>query len=440
MDVFREGDLLLEIKALRKELENVREISQKYEDRYFGLRHEHSLTEAELEQLRVQLAGCGAAALGATKDPAKQGDYGWSAAYQDVLNLRLELERVTGELATAMRIGDAMAKTLCRAGIELAASQQQLKEEAADRLRLALALDDSQQRIRGLEYALENVRAEADGWSCEQARLEQQLAEMTTDRDEWRQLSCEQHGDGMVAGTQIYNLEQQVKSLTIELEAAVEVRRNVTKELTEYGDRACKAERERDIAIRGNGEAHYKLNLAEQQNGRLRELCNKAIECAEHGDYSNGIVGPEGSPDEGRVRSWEYINDLKKQIAALSPVSPNITEHIGDATRMIEPDNSPVEARDMVWTRHQPMQKRQVEPMSPKPTSGTCQADPSDMLKQGFKEAGIDVDFVDCTPKPEKEQTETVYGGWHLCGRCRKPVTNGKHCDCQPSQDTASEG
>lgn len=32
----------------------------------------------EIEQLQVQLAGCSVAALGGIKNPAKQGDYGWS--------------------------------------------------------------------------------------------------------------------------------------------------------------------------------------------------------------------------------------------------------------------------------------------------------------------------------------------------------------------------
>lgn len=44
--------------------------------------------DEELEQLRVQLAGCLTAAEGCIFTPAVKGDYGWSLAYQRVLDLR----------------------------------------------------------------------------------------------------------------------------------------------------------------------------------------------------------------------------------------------------------------------------------------------------------------------------------------------------------------
>jgi len=50
----------------------------------------------EIERLRVQLAGCGVAALGYSSggNKAKKGDYGWSPAYQDTLELRKKYEKL----------------------------------------------------------------------------------------------------------------------------------------------------------------------------------------------------------------------------------------------------------------------------------------------------------------------------------------------------------
>ena len=53
-----------------------------------------SKEEKEIEQLMVQLAGCSVVALGNIKNPAKEGDYGWSPSYQDVLDLRLKYEKL----------------------------------------------------------------------------------------------------------------------------------------------------------------------------------------------------------------------------------------------------------------------------------------------------------------------------------------------------------
>ena len=50
--------------------------------------------EDQREQLQVQLAGCGVAALGyATgKNSCNEGDYGWSASFDDVMRLRKKYE------------------------------------------------------------------------------------------------------------------------------------------------------------------------------------------------------------------------------------------------------------------------------------------------------------------------------------------------------------
>lgn len=64
---------------------------------------------AEVDQLRVQLAGCATAAQGHIHTEgaiAHVGDYGWSPAYQDVVELRKLYEKTLEEreaLLTAIR-------------------------------------------------------------------------------------------------------------------------------------------------------------------------------------------------------------------------------------------------------------------------------------------------------------------------------------------------
>lgn len=52
--------------------------------------------EAELEQERVRLAGCGVAALGYDQDLPRDS-YGWSASYGDVVRMRQQLEKELAE-------------------------------------------------------------------------------------------------------------------------------------------------------------------------------------------------------------------------------------------------------------------------------------------------------------------------------------------------------
>ncbi len=63
----------------------------------------------QAEQLQTQLAGCSAAALGWTKEPLKRGDYGWSPAYKNVLELRKKYEEQVKRVA-ALEKDDALVK------------------------------------------------------------------------------------------------------------------------------------------------------------------------------------------------------------------------------------------------------------------------------------------------------------------------------------------
>ena len=81
---------------------------------------ERQLAQANdtIEQQRVQLAGCSTAALGHTNDPAKKGDYGWSPAYQDTVDLAIAYEKAKAELAEANAL--RLERQLAEANDEIA--------------------------------------------------------------------------------------------------------------------------------------------------------------------------------------------------------------------------------------------------------------------------------------------------------------------------------
>lgn len=71
-----------------------------------ALRTELSAFRVEVERLRVQLAGCLTAAEGHISDPATKEMFGWSVAYEQVLQLRIRYEAFVAVARAAQNLSE----------------------------------------------------------------------------------------------------------------------------------------------------------------------------------------------------------------------------------------------------------------------------------------------------------------------------------------------
>lgn len=98
----------------------------------------------EHEQCRVQLAGCGAGALGYADD-CKPGDYGWSASLGDVLQLRKRWNEDRDQLTAQRNRNDALQELLDVGAKTMELTARQLADEKEHHGRTHEALRQSRE-------------------------------------------------------------------------------------------------------------------------------------------------------------------------------------------------------------------------------------------------------------------------------------------------------
>ncbi len=144
----------------------------------------------QVEQLQVQLAECAVAAAGGTSPAvvAKQGEYGWSPAYQAVLDLRRQFEVMLLERDEACRDADARIPAILNATIERDVARRE-RDEADKRVKqLVEELREETQRCRELEEALLLERASVH---ADRARADELAAELESSATERTELEAE---------------------------------------------------------------------------------------------------------------------------------------------------------------------------------------------------------------------------------------------------------
>lgn len=172
-----------DVEVLRRELAEARRWGCKVSD-------ERDEARRQVEQLQVQLAGCAVAAAGGTslEVAAAQGDYGWSPAYQDVLDLRRQFEAMLVERDEARRDADARIPAILNATIERDVARRE-RDEADKRVkRLAEELREETERCRELEEALLLERASVH---ADRARADELAVELESSAAERAALEAE---------------------------------------------------------------------------------------------------------------------------------------------------------------------------------------------------------------------------------------------------------
>lgn len=175
----------------------------------------HKQEHEVIEQLQTQLAGCLTAAEGATKNPAKQGDFGWSVAYQRTLDLFHKMEEQKREIADLCRfvheeLGGADGETLNVETCILYLRGAFLK-----------AVPDMESRIRVLERDVETAEREAIRIGMDYNKLAAEVtrlfdpAKMTPSRVAYDMLA---HAEATLAAA--YVVREKCKTLTTEETAA----------------------------------------------------------------------------------------------------------------------------------------------------------------------------------------------------------------------------
>jgi hypothetical protein len=111
-----------------------------------------SKANMELERLHVQLAGCLTAAEGATKNPACTGDYGWSPAYQAVLDLRYDFE-----VSQAQTVERVEKIDLTRTALKK--YREWFKNDLAEALRKCINIKGFSLRVNDIEDTLQSLNS-----------------------------------------------------------------------------------------------------------------------------------------------------------------------------------------------------------------------------------------------------------------------------------------